>query len=321
MTVPSRTEAASFLLSLNPPAWHLRHSRAVAEVAGWLASRIAARGRPINRGLVEAAALLHDVDKILPATDSARRLPHGEGAAAWLARHDAGELAEAIAGHPVTRLAGPDGERWLAEASIEAKVVSYADKRAAKRLGPMSARFARWAGRKPRGWSEPGGTTRARADRLEREVCALAGIEPPAGRRLREWLAPAGLGDERSFYGRLYIAAVVRCFPGKRAGGSDLRPSAAMVRECVPWLRRELELVPAPVVISVGTLALEELAPGIRLDDAVGSELRLADGRPLIPLPHPSGASPWPHLPGNADRLERALGLIAGRLGDAGNPN
>jgi len=154
-----------------------------------------------------------------------------------------------------------------------------------------------------------------------READNLTPFSGPAGRRLREWLAPAGLGDERSFYGRLYIAAVVRCFPGKRAGGSDLRPSAAMVRECVPWLRRELELVPAPVVISVGTLALEELAPGIRLDDAVGSELRLADGRPLIPLPHPSGASPWPHLPGNADRLERALGLIAGRLGDAGNPN
>jgi uracil-DNA glycosylase len=87
------------------------------------------------------------------------------------------------------------------------------------------------------------------------------------------------------------------------------------VRECVPWLRRELELVPAPVVISVGTLALEELAPGVALEDAVGAELGLADGRPLYALPHPSGASPWPHLPGNAERLERALAMIAGRLG------
>jgi uracil-DNA glycosylase len=88
-----------------------------------------------------------------------------------------------------------------------------------------------------------------------------------------------------------------------------------MVRECVPWLRRELELVPAPVVLSVGTLALEELAPGVRLDDAVGAELRLADGRPLLALPHPSGASPWPHMPGNAERLARALRMVAERLG------
>jgi hypothetical protein len=178
------------LLSLNPPAWHVRHSRAVAEVAAWLAGRIAKRGAPIDRRLVEAAALLHDVDKILPTSDPDRRLPHGEGSAAWVARHEAGGLAEAIAGHPVTRLAGPDGERWLTEASIEAKVVSYADKRAAKRLGPMSARFARWARRRPRGWSDPGGTARARADRLEREVCELAGIEPTMARRLR-WVDAA----------------------------------------------------------------------------------------------------------------------------------
>jgi hypothetical protein len=185
MTVPSRTEAASLLLSLDPPAWHVRHSRAVAEVAAWLAARISARGTSIDRRLVEAAALLHDVDKILPAADPARRLPHGEGSAAWVARHDAGELAEAIAGHPVTRLAGPDGERWLAEASVEARVVSYADKRAAKRLGRMSARFARWARRRPRRWSDPEGTAWGRATRLERQVCELAGIDPGEVRRLR----------------------------------------------------------------------------------------------------------------------------------------
>jgi len=90
----------------------------------------------------------------------------------------------------VTRLAGPEGERWLAEASIEARVVSYADKRAAKRLGPMSARFARWARHRPRGWSDPGGSARARAERLEREVCDLAGVEPGAIRRLR-WVHAA----------------------------------------------------------------------------------------------------------------------------------
>jgi len=126
-----------------------------------------------------------------------------------------------------------------------------------------------------------------------READNLTPFSGPAGRRLREWLAPAGLGDEEAFYGRLYVAAVVRCFPGKRpGGGSDVRPSPAMVRECVPWLRRELELVPAPVVLSVGTLALEELAPGVRLDDAVGAEFRngsacahTAEDGPVSPSP------------------------------------
>ena len=137
----------------------------------------------------------------------------------------------------------------------------------------------------------------------------------PAGRRLRAWLKPAGLGTEEEFYGRLYIAAVAKCFPGKRPGGSDVRPSAAMVRTCRPWLLRELALVEAPLVIGVGTLALAEVAPGVALDDAVGVELRARDGRPLVALPHPSGANPWPHLPGNAPKLARALELLAERLG------
>ena len=41
MTVPGRVEAAELLLSLDPPAWFLRHARAVAEVAAWLAARVA----------------------------------------------------------------------------------------------------------------------------------------------------------------------------------------------------------------------------------------------------------------------------------------
>lgn len=139
----------------------------------------------------------------------------------------------------------------------------------------------------------------------------------PAGRRLRAWLEPAGLGTEEEFYGRLYIAAVAKCFPGKRPGGSDVRPSAAMVRTCRPWLVRELALVEAPLVIGVGTLALEELAPGVALADAVGVELRTRDGRPLVALPHPSGANPWPHLPGNATLLTRSIGLICEHLGRA----
>ena len=71
MTVPGRVDAAALLLSLDPAPWALRHARAVAEVAGWLAARAAGRGTAVDRRLVEAAALLHDVDKLLPDADPA----------------------------------------------------------------------------------------------------------------------------------------------------------------------------------------------------------------------------------------------------------
>ena len=118
MTVPGRVEAASLLLSLDPPAWFVRHARAVAEVAAWLAARMEARGVAVDRRLVEAAALLHDADKALPVADPAHGLPHGEGSAAWLTRVGHAELARAVAGHPVTRLLDSDGNRrWAAFAS------------------------------------------------------------------------------------------------------------------------------------------------------------------------------------------------------------
>jgi len=188
MPVPSRAAAAALLLSLDPPAWHLRHARAVAEVAGWLAARCAERGERVDRGLVEAAALLHDLDKVLPRDDPARALPHGEGSAAWLAARGHAELTGPIEAHPVTRLLGPgpEADAWLAGAPLEELIVAYADKRAGQRLEPMAARFAHWHRRYPDGWGD-GNDARARrrAAALEHAVCARAGVAPAGVRRLR----------------------------------------------------------------------------------------------------------------------------------------
>lgn len=215
MTVPGRVEAASLLLSLDPPAWFVRHARAVAEVAAWLAARIESRGVAVDRRLVEAAALLHDVDKALPAGDPARDLPHGEGSAAWLTRAGHAELARAVAAHPVTRLL--DGEayrRWAAFASREERIVAYADKRAGQRLESMDARFESWrrrygapaadgrdAARDDGAWR----SVRVRADRLEADVCRAADVAPWEVRRLA------------------WTGSAIRS--ARRAAGTDATPS------------------------------------------------------------------------------------------------
>ena len=198
--MPGRVDAASLLLSLDPPPWFVRHARAVAEVAGWLAARIDAGGTPVDRRLVESAALLHDAYKALANEDPERTLPHGDGSAAWLTRLGHPELARAVAGHPVTRLL--DGERytrWAAFASREERIVAYADKRAGQRLESMDARFASWRRRYPRievdgraaGWTEADmRVVKARAHRLEADICRAAGVAPRDVRRLA-WTGPA----------------------------------------------------------------------------------------------------------------------------------
>jgi hypothetical protein len=186
MTVPGRVAAAALLSSLDPPPWFLAHSRAVGEIAGFLGQRIEANGIPLDRAAIEAAALLHDVDKILPAGDPALTLPHGMGSAAWLTARGHAELARSVAGHPVTRLAdGDEHRRWVAFASREERVVAYADKRAGQRLETMDMRFASWRRRYPDTWDDSTWRlVRGRAARLEADICRAAGVEPGDVRRL-----------------------------------------------------------------------------------------------------------------------------------------
>jgi hypothetical protein len=197
MTVPDRREAASALHSLRPSAKFLRHACAVGDVAAFLAMRVEQQGHPVDRRLTETAALLHDVDKLASAGAPAH-LRHGDGSAAWLEARGYPELAPAVRDHPVTRLADPAFSDWARTAPLEARIVAYADKRAAQHLAPMAKRFARWRRKYPPGsdrvvkrsggsaWNEATfDLAERRAADLEREVCRAAGIRPDQVERLR----------------------------------------------------------------------------------------------------------------------------------------
>jgi putative nucleotidyltransferase with HDIG domain len=186
MTIPSRDEACLLLLDFKPSRRLVRHMTAVAEIAAFLAERTERRGIPVDRRLVENAALLHDIDKAYPRGDEA----HGEAGARWLAEHGHPELSEAVALHSVSRL-GDDGQyaAFAAGASREARIVAYADKRAAQRLAPMDRRFVRWERRHPE-MTASMVRARERALLLEQQVCQEAGVAPEAVRRLR-WVSAA----------------------------------------------------------------------------------------------------------------------------------
>ncbi len=138
-----------------------------------------------------------------------------------------------------------------------------------------------------------------------------------AGRTMFRWFEETlGVGEE-TFRQRVYMAAVARCFPGKANGGGDRRPDAEEIATCRTFLAREVDILRPELVLAVGTLAITEVlgdgAKKKKLDELVGDSVRtswLGHETDVIPLPHPSGASPWHKLEPGKTLLMRALGKV-----------
>lgn len=136
-----------------------------------------------------------------------------------------------------------------------------------------------------------------------------------AGRTLFRWLEQATGASEEEVRARVYIAAVVRCFPGKTSAGGDRVPAPA---ECARWrgfVEREIGILRPQLVIPVGRLAIGEvLGAAGPLAEVVGRSFRTryhGVDVDVVPLPHPSGASTWFKLEPGRALLARALDLLA----------
>jgi uracil-DNA glycosylase len=131
-----------------------------------------------------------------------------------------------------------------------------------------------------------------------------------AGQTLRRWLEL----DEDAFYATFYCASVTRCYPGRASSGrGDRAPTPREQALCSFWQRWELELLRPQLIVTAGGLALRALLGLPSLTKCIGERYEL-DGVPVIPLPHPSGASSWPNVPANRARLEVALSLVQQEL-------
>jgi len=165
-----------------------------------------------------------------------------------------------------------------------------------------------------------------------------------SGRRLFQWLGEAGW-DEAAFRARQYMTAVTKCYPGKdKAGKGDRVPGKAEQALCRPFLEQEITFVQPRLLILVGGLAIKLLYPAsMKLNEVVGTAvyfppaalaqpvnfrfadgrllaseaevrailMRRQDGRFVVPLPHPSGASLWPNKPANQALIGQAIRLLS----------
>ena len=135
-----------------------------------------------------------------------------------------------------------------------------------------------------------------------------------AGKTLFGWFNQFCGLSETEVRARIYFAAVCRCFPGKTAAGGDRVPAPDEIRNCSTWMNDEIDILRPQLVIAVGKLAISQFIPVEKLDAVIGRTFRLRRERrafDLIPLPHPSGASPWHRIPPGKALLENAMNLIA----------
>jgi uracil-DNA glycosylase len=131
-----------------------------------------------------------------------------------------------------------------------------------------------------------------------------------AGKELERWMVRAGFRDGEEFRRMTYIAALMRCFPGRNEQNTgDLRPPPAGIANCAHWLDSELRLLRPKVLILVGQLAIARFLGSGSLGDRVGK--KFGERPVMIPLPHPSGQNRWLNEPGNRERLSSALALIS----------
>ena len=135
-----------------------------------------------------------------------------------------------------------------------------------------------------------------------------------AGQTLFRWFEQFCGMSEVDVRSKIYFAAVCRCFPGKSPGGTDRVPAPDEIRNCSSWMNEEIKILKPRLIIPVGRLAIAQFIECEKLDKVIGRKFRARRGKEifdLIPLPHPSGASPWHKIPPGKQLLEKALRKIA----------
>ena len=126
--LPSRTEAWARLQAAAPPAWVLRHCRAVEALAVAMAEAAHRSGHAVDADLVARAAILHDIGRSV--TQDVRHA----GIGADLLRPDMPEaLARAVETHTGAGIPPEEAhalglpERDYMPRSLEERIVAHAD--------------------------------------------------------------------------------------------------------------------------------------------------------------------------------------------------
>jgi putative nucleotidyltransferase with HDIG domain len=172
VAVPDRSTARRLLSEQELPDGIVVHSEGVARVAVAAAGLVAEARIPVDGALVEAAALLHDIDKV-----EIRRTggEHGVVGARRLEALGYEELAMPVASHPITALL--DDDRFpIGWPSV---LVAVADRHVAQEFMTVDARLDDMKNRHPEHAASIE-AARQPAHALEEELAEVTGLSVDA---------------------------------------------------------------------------------------------------------------------------------------------
>ena len=130
MTIPSREECLSILIKNKTPSNVIGHCMAVCKVAEEIADKLIKKSKKINKNLVIASALLHDIERL--------KENHVEVGANLLKKLGFPEVSEVVKKHSLYTI----GEENITPKTAEEKIVFYADKRViGNKIVSMEERF------------------------------------------------------------------------------------------------------------------------------------------------------------------------------------
>jgi uracil-DNA glycosylase len=135
-----------------------------------------------------------------------------------------------------------------------------------------------------------------------------------AGKTLFKWFNESLGWSEDTVRDRFYFAAVCRCFPGKKPEGGDRVPAPDEIERCAYWMREEMKLLRPKLILPVGKLAFVQFLGDRTMNETIGKQFEIEYAgykTDCIPLPHPSGASPWHRMEPGKTLLRQALDRVA----------
>lgn len=109
----------------------------------------------------------------------------------------------------------------------------------------------------------------------------------PAGQKLNQILGAMGLDREE-----VYISNIVKFRPkkgdGRFQGSSNRKPDATEMESCIPFIRKEIEVVAPKVIVALGATAAEGLLERGGAISALREETHEFAGVPVVVTYHPS---------------------------------